>query len=62
MMFACTVHDPLQESLQTVLQSVDPGCASHFCVHCASQLDEHCDEQPWPVQPDMHPAWQSEVQ
>jgi hypothetical protein len=62
MMFAWTVHEPSQESWHTVVQSVEPACAWHFSVHCASQLDEHSEEQPSPLHPDMHRAWQSVVQ
>ena len=49
----------LQLSWHSVVQSVEPGCTSHFSVHCVSQLAEHSAEQSSPLQLAMHPAWQS---
>ncbi len=60
-MFACTVHDPLQQSWHSVVQSVEPGCSWQLWVHWVSQLAEQSAEQPSPLQPAMHPAWQSVV-
>jgi hypothetical protein len=59
--FACTVHDPLQQSWHSVVQSVDPGCSWQLSVHWASQLAEQFSEQSLPLQPATHPAWQSLV-
>ena len=56
--FACTVHEPLQQSWHSVVQSVDPGFSWQLWVHWAPQLAEQSSEQLSPVQPDMHPAWQ----
>jgi hypothetical protein len=61
-MFACTVHEPLQHSPHSVVQLVEPGVSWQDWVHCAPQLDEHSELQSLPVQADMQPASQSEVQ
>jgi hypothetical protein len=58
-MFAWTVHDPLQQSWHSVVQSVEPGCSWHFCVHWESQLAEHSASQSLPLHPAVHPALQS---
>jgi len=57
-MFAWTVHEPLQQSPHTVVQSVTPGCSSHFCLQCVSQPAEHSVTQSSPSQPALHPSWQ----
>jgi hypothetical protein len=53
------VQEPAQLSWHSVVQSVEPGCSWHCCVHWASQFAEHSDPQLSPLQLLMHPAWQS---
>jgi hypothetical protein len=59
--FAWTVHEPVQPSWHSVVQSVEPGCSWQPVVHSESQVDEQYDEQSSPLQPAMHPCSHSLV-
>jgi hypothetical protein len=59
MMLASTVQEPVQLSWHSVVQSVEPGWAMQACAHCVSQLAEQSGAQLGPLQPLVHPDWQS---